>query len=102
MRKTWRFRSVIPNMLAFTNISQISEGMSDALCRVASGEGLGTRALYTNDEEVLFGGFRPICLNGIKDFIEKGDLLDRVLLVDASVYSEKRPLVPKVNSLAGI
>ena len=76
-------------LLSFTNISRISEGMSDALCRVATGEGLGTRALYTNDEEALFGGFRPICLNGIQDFIEKGDLLDRTLLVYAPVIQEK-------------
>jgi hypothetical protein len=41
---------------------------SDALafCRLATGGGTGKRKLYTDDDEILFAGRRPICLNGIE------------------------------------
>lgn len=66
---------------AFDNISRIPEWLSDALCRLATGGGFGTRELYSDSDEVLFDARRPVTLNGITDFVTRGDLLDRSLLL---------------------
>jgi hypothetical protein len=67
------------HVLIFSNISFLSWVLSDALCRIATGEGFATRQLYTDDDEAIFGGARPIILNGIENFAERGDLLDRAV-----------------------
>jgi hypothetical protein len=64
-------------VLAFDNVSGLRWWLSDALCRVASGSGFGTRQLYTDADEVLFEGARPVIANGIEDFIERPDLAER-------------------------
>ena len=77
--------------LAFTNVSYLSAGMSDAICRMAKGEGFGTRALHTNADEALFGCANPVCLDGIEDFAERPDLLSRAVLVSLPpIPDEKR------------
>jgi hypothetical protein len=68
-------------MLAFDNLSHLPEWLSDALCRLATGGGFGTRALFTNQEEALFDAQRPVLLTGIDKVVTRGDLLDRSLLV---------------------
>jgi hypothetical protein len=82
------------HVLAFDNLSGIPALQSDALCRIASGAGFGTRANYTDDEEVLFDGARPIILNGIEDIVSRPDLAERSifstceLIVDEDRLSE--------------
>jgi putative DNA primase/helicase len=49
--------------------------MSDALSRLSTGGGAGKRRLFTDDDEVLFSGKRPIVLNGITDFATQPDCL---------------------------
>ena len=68
-------------MLAYDNLSHLPPWLSDAICRLATGGGFGTRALFTNQEEALFDAQRPVLLTGIEDVITRGDLLDRSLLV---------------------
>jgi hypothetical protein len=53
--------------------------MSDAICRLATGGGFATRALFTDSEEAVFNATRPILLNGIGGFVQRGDLIDRSL-----------------------
>jgi hypothetical protein len=65
------------HVLAYDNASGIAPWLSDALCRVASGAGFAKRQLYTDDEEILFDGARPITLNGIDDIVSRDDLADR-------------------------
>ena len=67
------------HVLAFDNISRIPAPISDALCRLATGGGLGVRKFFTNDDEVLFNATRPIILNGIVDFVTRADLADRAI-----------------------
>lgn len=69
------------HILGFDNFSSIPEWLSDALCRLATGAGFATRALYTDSEETLFSAKRPIVLNGIPDLMTRGDLADRALAV---------------------
>jgi hypothetical protein len=65
------------HVLAFDNASGLYDWLSDALCRIASGAGFGTRALWTDQDEVLFSGARPIILNGIEEIVERPDLAER-------------------------
>jgi putative DNA primase/helicase len=68
-------------IMCFDNLSGISDGTSDALCRVATGGGLGKRALYTDDDEVVLDVKRPLLLNGIDAIANRQDLADRLFLV---------------------
>jgi len=68
-------------VLAFDNVSGLSDQTADDLCRLATGGGLSTRTLYADDEETLFDATRPIALNGITDLLERDDLSDRALPV---------------------
>lgn len=70
------------HLLCFDNISSIHKKISDALCRLSTGGGFSTRALYTNSEEVVFSGQRPMVLNGITDVLKRGDLRDRAIIVE--------------------
>jgi energy-coupling factor transporter ATP-binding protein EcfA2 len=69
------------HFLGFDNISDLSDEMSDAICRLSTGGGHGERRLYTNEEEATFEGRRPVCLNGIEDVATRPDLVDRALLL---------------------
>jgi len=71
------------HVLGFDNLSGIDPIMSDALCRIASGEGFAVRQLYSNREEEVFGGARPIILTGIEEAASRPDLLDRSFLIEA-------------------
>jgi hypothetical protein len=77
--------------IALDNISHLSVWLSDALCRLATGGGFGTRELYTNDEEQLFDSMRPVILTGIEAVATRPDLLDRSVLLElASISQEGR------------
>ncbi len=66
---------------AFDNLSSLSPWLSDALCRLSTGGGFSTRALYTDDEERIFEAQRPVMLNGIEELATRGDLLDRSIII---------------------
>lgn len=73
------------------NVSSLAPWLSDALSRLATGGGLSTRELYSDDEEVLFDARRPIILNGITDVATRPDLLDRAVIVEmASIPESER------------
>jgi Toprim domain len=79
------------HVLSYDNVSKLLQWLSDALCRLATGGGFGTRKLYTDDEEALFDATRPIILNGIEDFVTRGDLADRSIgLVLVEIPDDKR------------
>ncbi|NJD03823.1 MAG: hypothetical protein FIA99_14765 [Ruminiclostridium sp.] len=65
----------------FDNIADLSEGQSDALCRACTGEGVSKRALFTNEEDVIFNYRRCVALNGVNLVADKPDLLDRAILL---------------------
>lgn len=69
-------------VLVYDNLSWLTSDMSDALCRLATGGGLGTRRLYTDDEESTFYAKRPIIVNGIEEVATRGDLLSRSIVVN--------------------
>gem|GEM_PF-3410148 len=68
-------------VLVFDNISHLDTWLSDAFCRIASGTGFGTRTLYSNTDETLIHVRRQIILNGIEEVADRGDLLDRAIVL---------------------
>jgi hypothetical protein len=78
-------------ILPFDNCSSLSSDLSDALCRMSTGGGFGTRTLYSDDEEMVFGERRPIALNGITEFVTRPDLLNRaIMLCHPSIPDDER------------
>lgn len=75
-------------ILAFDNLSGLSNSMSDALCKVSTGGGLATRKLYSDDEEAVFNIMRPTILNGIDDIGKRQDLLDRSIVLNLPSIEE--------------
>src|SRR5262249_12055791 len=63
---------------------------SDALCRLATGGGFGTRELYSDSEEILFNARRPVLLTSITDVVTAGDLLDRAIPLQLQVIEESK------------
>lgn len=77
---------------AFDNLSVVHPWLSDGLCRLSTGGGFGTRALYCDDEEKIFQAKRPAILTGIEELATRGDLLDRALIVYLRRVAEKKCL----------
>jgi hypothetical protein len=64
---------------------------------LSTGGGFGTRELYTDFDEVLFEGKRPIILNGIDDVATEPDLADRAIAQTlAPIDDEQRKLESKL------
>jgi len=79
------------HIMCFDNISGISNKSSDALCRISTGGGFSNRTLYTSRDENIFEAQRPVILNGIYDFVERSDLLDRsIIIIIERIPDEKK------------
>jgi hypothetical protein len=79
-------------VLVFDNLSRMPSWLSDTLCRVATGTSFATRKFYTNTDEVVVTGARPIILTGISDVVTRGDLLDRSIFVTLRPISGEQRL----------
>jgi hypothetical protein len=64
--------------------------MSDTLCRAATGGGFTKRELYTDDQDIIYNFKRCVGLNGINIAAQRGDLLDRSLLVGLADIPRKK------------
>ena len=73
--------------IAFDNMTSLPQWLSDGLCRLATGGGFATRALYTDDEEALFEAMRPVILAGINPVAVSQDLVDRQVLVELQDFN---------------
>ena len=69
-------------LCAYDNLSRLDEALCDAMCRIATGAGFGTRTLYSNADETLFQVCRPQLVNGIPDLARSGDLIDRAIMIE--------------------
>jgi hypothetical protein len=78
------------HLLALDNLSHLPAWLSDAVCRLATGGRFATRELYTDDGEVVFDAKRPVLLNGIEEFVTRGDLLERSLLLRLPAIPEEK------------
>lgn len=75
---------------AFDNLSRLPAWLSDAICRLSTGGGFGTRTLYENDEETIFDALRPVLITSIEDVATRADLLDRCLRATLQVIPDDR------------
>ena len=78
------------HVLAFDNLSSLSQADSDRLCRLATGGGFASRRVYTDQDEVLFHVSRPTILNGIGDVAGRPDLADRSIFLTLDPIPEER------------
>lgn len=67
--------------LSFDNLSDLKDWLSDGFCRLATGGGLSTRELYSDDNETILDAMRPVILNGIDSLVSRADLADRAVLL---------------------
>lgn len=77
------------HLLAFDNISNLPNWISDTLCRLATGGGFAVRQLYSDMDEVLFDAARPVILNGIENIVVRPDLADRALFLTLEPIAEE-------------
>jgi 5S rRNA maturation endonuclease (ribonuclease M5) len=76
-------------VVAYDNLSHLEPWLSDALCRLATGGGIGKRQLYTDDDEITLAAKRPVIINAISEVITRADLLDRALNVELPPIPEE-------------
>jgi hypothetical protein len=77
------------HVVAFDNVSKLSSTLSDNLCRLSTGGGYRIRKLFENSDETLFAATRPIILNGINNFVARGDLQDRSIILPLAPISRR-------------
>ena len=77
------------HVLAFDNISSLSNAISDTLCRLSTGGSHVARELFTNQKEIAFNATRPAILNGIEEFVNRSDLADRSLFITLESIPEE-------------
>jgi hypothetical protein len=80
-------------VLGIDNLSSMTKGLADALCRITSGTGASGRQNYSDKEEVLFTACRSVVMNGIPELLRRQDLSDRALRVECPPIpdTERRP-----------
>ncbi len=77
-------------LVGFENISHIPGWLSDALCRLASGDSFVAVKLYTDDELAIHKAKRPVIVNGIPRLAEREDLASRVLSINLPPFTTDR------------
>lgn len=83
----------------FDNVSYLPSDTSDALCNAITGGGNSKRELYTDDDDVIYTFKRCVALNGINIAAQRGDLLDRSLLVGlVRIEQQQRKTEEELNS----
>jgi hypothetical protein len=69
-------------VMAYDNLSGISNALSDAMCQLSTGSGFATRKLYTNMDLVVYDCKRPVILNGIDQLARREDFGSRALVIE--------------------
>ena len=69
-------------IIPFDNLSKISQIQADTLCRSVTWEGFSKRALFTDNDDVIYSFKRCIIMNWINLSSTKSDLLDRSLIFE--------------------
>jgi hypothetical protein len=78
----WALTAWASWIIAIDNVTAISGWLSDALCRAVSGDGFVRRRLYSDNNLSVISFSRAIILTSIDPGALRGDLGDRILLLD--------------------
>lgn len=85
------------HVVAFDNISHITDSLSDAICRISTGSGIAKRRLFTDTDAVLYFVKNPVILNGIDLFAERRDLRRRCIHIELQKFTNPKPIVQLEN-----
>ncbi|MCA1729715.1 MAG: hypothetical protein LC751_09995, partial [Actinobacteria bacterium] len=69
-------------LVMLDNQNTVPEWAADTLCRLVTGEADSKRKLYSDEEDVIIELRRAVILNGINVPTDRGDVLDRSLVVE--------------------
>lgn len=86
----WAVMAAASYAIVIDNVSWIPDWLSDSLCRAVTGDGWVKRRLYTDSELSVLAFRRVIALTSIDPGNLRGDLGDRLLLVDLEPIDEMR------------
>ncbi|WP_146451981.1 ATP-binding protein [Bythopirellula polymerisocia] len=84
----WAICAAASHVVGVDNVSTLSPWWSDALCKAVTGDGWLRRKLYTDGEVSVSSFKRAVLLTSIDAGALRGDLGDRVLLVDLESIGE--------------
>lgn len=76
-------------VVALDNLSAVNDWLSDSLCRAVTGEGDVRRQLYTDGGLSVFAFRRQVMLTGIDFAGLRGDLTERMVLVQLSRIDDR-------------
>ena len=77
------------HIMAFENVSEISDELSDAICSINTGTGYSERRYYEQGTEFNVKVRRPVLINGIPDDLAtRTDLLDRTICFEFDYLRE--------------
>ena len=77
-------------LIALDNISSLSDWLSDAICRLATGGGFAIRTNYSDTDETFLDAIRPVVIASIEDVVRRGDLSDRCVTLTLEAISEDK------------
>lgn len=79
---------------AFDNISRLNYDTADALCRLSTGSGLGSkRKLFSNSELSTFDVQRSVIFNGIEDLSSRPDFQDRSITLHLKSFDKDEKIL---------
>ena len=64
-------------LLAYDNLGVLPDWLSDGLCLLSTGGTFDGKTSLANDEGSVIHVQRPVILNGMEEFVARGDLADR-------------------------
>lgn len=82
--------------LFYDNLSAMPAWLSDTLARACTGDSFSKRALYTDDDDVIYSFQRTIAINGINQVVTRSDLLDRSVLLNLERIPEDKRIEESV------
>jgi hypothetical protein len=82
-------------LLVYDNTSSVRWDISDGLCAMLTGGGFSTRKFYADDDLRIFKNARPAIINGIGEFANQHDLLDRAIAIKLPKLTEKTRMQEK-------
>lgn len=87
--RDWAVTAFASWTMVFDNISTISIWWSDALCKCVTGDGYPFRTLFTDRELTVIAFRRAVIVTSIDPGALRGDLGDRLMLVDLEAIDDK-------------
>jgi hypothetical protein len=86
----WVVAAAASWVVGLENLSHIEPWLSDAMCRAVTGDSLLRRKLYTDSDVSAVAFRRTVLLNGIALGVIRGDLADRMILVELEQLAKRR------------